>query len=68
MYHATYKAPANADEYTRNTVARLNDDDGEIVIDEVVANCCNLECSADLYDDAGFRRGWVHADGTYNLS
>lgn len=67
-FTVTYKASANADEYTRTTIARLNDEDAGFSLDEVLANCGNLECNADLYDAAGFRRGWVHADGTYTLN
>ena len=37
-------------------------------LDEVIENCRDLACDADLYDAAGFRKGYVAADGTYTLT
>ena len=68
MYHATYKTPSDAAESTRNTIDHLNDEASESTLDEVIENCRDLACDADLYDAAGFRKGYVAADGTYTLT
>lgn len=67
-FAVTYKTSSDHGESTRNTIAHLNDEGGESTLDEVVTNCRDLECAADLFDAAGFRRGYVHADGAYTLS
>ena len=61
-YHVTYYTFADA------TEDRTRGLDGEAELDEVIENCRTLDLSADLFDEAGFRRGWVHSDGTYTLS
>lgn len=66
-YVATYRKTQETDEPTWNSIQALNAMDGLCTLDEVRENCIALTCEADLYDEPGFRRGWVHADGSYRL-
>lgn len=68
LYTVGYRAASNSDEANRNSVDDLNHfNSEEVELDEVIANCKELEAEADLYDVASFRKGWVHADGSYTL-
>lgn len=68
LYFATYITGEYHPEETRRAIAHLNDQHNAGTLDEVVANCRDNECNADLYDTAGFRKGFVYSDGTYNLT
>jgi hypothetical protein len=39
----------------------------EVELEDVIENCTTYRINAALYDAAGFAKGWVHADGTYQL-
>ena len=67
-YYTTYRASDSCDEETRNTVASLNDCPLSEPLDSTVATCVELGVGTDLYDAAGFRRGWVRADGSYAVT
>lgn len=41
--------------------------DGEYSLADVIEICLSYKCSVDLYDEPGFRKGWVHPDGNYKL-
>lgn len=45
----------------------LDDENGTYTLNEVVRFCKENNCKAELYDESGFRNGWVHADGNYFL-
>jgi hypothetical protein len=45
----------------------LNETEEPQELESIIDNCTTIGCDADLYDAAGFRKGWVHADGTYRL-
>ncbi len=66
-YFVTYREPQGADEITHNTIAGLNDCEDGYDLQEVIAHCTTVGCTAELFDAAGFRKGWVYADGTYRL-
>jgi hypothetical protein len=40
----------------------------EVELAEITNNCLDYQVTAELYDAAGFRKGWVHTDGTYQLT
>lgn len=43
--------------------------DGEYdSIERIVRVCIDHGFGAVLYDNTGFKRGWVHADGNYTLT
>ena len=44
----------------------LNEWSGEL--QEIIDICTANHCEAVLYDDAGFKKGWVHSDGSYTLN
>lgn len=64
-YSVTYHANENSTESERNTIEALQ---GENDLESIIKNCVDLRAEADLYDAPGFRRGWVHADGSYKLT
>jgi len=63
VYSARYSLPDTADESARNTVS----DCGEQTLADIIETCQATGARATLHDAAGFRRGWVHADGSYRL-
>ena len=66
-YYVTYRVPADADAPTRNSLGYLNHSDEPDTLDTICETCQQFTCEAELFDAAGFRRGWVHANGTYTL-
>jgi hypothetical protein len=40
----------------------------DVTLDDVIEACETYHVDAELYDAAGFRKGWVHADGNYRLT
>jgi hypothetical protein len=64
-YNVLYRENENTTLEEHNSVEALP---GEDELDEIVENCKALNVAADLYDAGGFRRGWVHADGSYRLT
>lgn len=65
---ATYREPNDCDEATHNTIMVLNEQEEDQSLEEVLDNCQQVGCDADLYDAAGWRKGWVHRDGGYQLT
>ena len=66
MYTVSYRAPSDADESTRNT---LDTEPTEgVSLDDVIEVCRITSAEAELFDAAGFRKGWVHANGGYTLT
>lgn len=37
-------------------------------LEDAIAWCKGASASLDLFDDAGFRKGWVKADGSWSLT
>ena len=66
MYTVTYRESSTTTLDQHNALESLPTEDVEL--EEVLDNCAAYGCDADLYDAAGFRKGWVHADGTYTLT
>jgi hypothetical protein len=66
-YYVTYRETGETDEATHNSVQHLNDCDEPSDLAEIIDQCAALEIEAELFDAAGFRRGWVHKDGSYSL-
>lgn len=72
-YYVTYRAVTyreflDLDEPTRNSVVALNEDENARDLEAIRENCTLLGVDADLYDAAGFRKGWVKANGYYRLT
>jgi hypothetical protein len=65
MYTVTYRERLGTTEKDHDEIMTLETADVELA--DVVAYCQHFGIDADLYDAAGFRRGWVHQDGTYTL-
>ena len=66
-YFVTYRESVDTDESTHNSVIALNDDKNPSSLQTILENCCLLNIDADLYDEAGFTKGWVKQDGNYRL-
>ena len=67
-FYVTYRESLDLDETTLDSVAELNDAEDASDLEAIRANCKRLSVDADLYDAAGFRKGWVKADGNYRLA
>ena len=67
-YYVTYTEPLDIEESTHNSVMALNEDENASDFEAIRENCTLLGVDADLYDAAGFRKGWVKADGGYRLT
>lgn len=65
-YYATFRETL---EMTRDQVYELMacNDANPYTLQEIIEICQAVPCDADLYDEAGFPKGWVHADGSYRL-
>jgi hypothetical protein len=66
-YEVTYKAPRDADDALLDTVDYLNDHAGDETVADASRHCAVYGIIADLRDAAGFRKGYVHSDGSYTL-
>lgn len=64
-YSVSYRTPVDADEVTRSTID--TEPTSDVTLADVIETCRLCDCDADLFDAAGFRRGWVHSDGSYTL-
>ena len=66
-YFVTYIEYMDTTEAAHNSLMALNESEEKATLQEVVENCQSLSVSAELYDAAGFRRGWVSQEGSYRL-
>mgnify|MGYP001595230102 CR=1 FL=1 len=67
-YYTTYRESVDTDESTHNSVMALNGDENPSSLQIILENCRLLNIDADLYDEAGFAKGWVKQDGDYRLT
>lgn len=67
-YYVVYEESLYLDEPTRNSVMALNEDENASDLEAIRENCKLLGVDADLYDAAGFSKGWVKTDGNYRLT
>jgi len=58
-YQVSFHGTASTDDSSR---------DGQYTLQEAIETCQAFGCEADLYDEPGFRKGWVHPDGKYTLT
>ena len=68
MYFVTFRASVDTDEATHNTIQAWNDNQEATSLENVVDMCATLGVDAELFDEAGFRKGWAKADGSYRLT
>jgi hypothetical protein len=66
-YRVTYTERSDTNEATHNSVQYLNESEETSELQAIIDHCTALEVDAQLFDEAGFRKGWVHADGNYRL-
>ncbi len=67
-YTVTYRTNTTHTAPQADAIQSLNEHESETdSVESVIENCRQYECDADLFDAAGFRKGWVHADGNYRL-
>ena len=66
VYNVTYREHEDMSEVERNTIASAHTEGVDLA--DVIETCKTCDCNADLFNAAGFRKGWVHADGSYTLT
>lgn len=68
MYFVTFRERVDTDEATHNTLQSFNDNQEPTALEDVVDICETFGVDAELFDEAGFRKGWVKGDGSYQLT
>ena len=66
-YYVTYRPRPDLSVSAQHTLEALNAHPAPSTLEEVIESCTYLAVEAELFDEAGFRKGWVHADGSYTL-
>lgn len=67
-YFVKYQVQMGSTEAERNTLADENDRGTAMPLDHIRDVCRACDTNAELFDLAGFRKGWVHDDGGYTLT
>lgn len=65
-YYVTFRTTAEMTEAQANATLAYQSEE-PYTLEEARAICISTGYEADLYDAAGFRKGWIHADGNYTL-
>jgi hypothetical protein len=65
-YSVVFRETLEMTEAEVRTIYYYNEQ-GPYTLDEVRALCQAMGCHADLFNEAGWRKGWVHPDGTFTL-
>ena len=65
MYTVTYRTLDTTTPEQHGAIQALPTE--EVDLADVIDACQTFGIDAELFDAPGFRKGWVHADGTYQL-